>query len=358
VGVALCLLSAACFGTLAIFGKLAFEADVNVMTVLCVRFVIAAAIFGGLLAARRADRRRLERRVLWIALGLGAVGYAGQAGLFFAALERMDASLLSLILYAYPALVTLVAVLLGRDEMTPRRTLALLAASSGVALVLVGAGAGGFDPLGAAFGLGAALAYTAYILVAEGVVGRVPPVLLCAVVMTGAAISFGLLSVALGALDFGFEPIGWLWLACMAVVSTVGAMLAFLRRAAQRRRLDRLDPLDVRASRDGPARRPRLRRDADRAAGARRRARALRGRDPQRAGAAGAGGAGDVNVDRGWCGGAKRGRQRLGFHRIHVELAEGVQRGSATPAAERIHVSPPPPSPAAVAFDDEVTVPA
>jgi hypothetical protein len=53
------------------------------------------------------------------ALGLGAVGYATQAGLFFAALERMDASLLSLVLYTYPAWVALSAAALGRETLTP-----------------------------------------------------------------------------------------------------------------------------------------------------------------------------------------------------------------------------------------------
>ena len=36
------------------------------------------------------------------ALALGGVGYAMQAGLYFLALQRMDASVLSLILYSTP----------------------------------------------------------------------------------------------------------------------------------------------------------------------------------------------------------------------------------------------------------------
>ena len=46
---------------------------------------------------------------------MGAIGYAAQSGLFFAALERMDASLLALILYVYPAIV-----LLGGDRARAR----------------------------------------------------------------------------------------------------------------------------------------------------------------------------------------------------------------------------------------------
>jgi drug/metabolite transporter (DMT)-like permease len=58
------------------------------------------------------------------ALGLGAVGYATPSILYFAALERINASLVALVLYTYPALVTLAAALLGRDRLTPGRSAA------------------------------------------------------------------------------------------------------------------------------------------------------------------------------------------------------------------------------------------
>ena len=50
----------------------------------------------------------------------GAVGYAAQAGLFFGALTRIDASLTSLLLYIYPALVFVGAVALRREHADRR----------------------------------------------------------------------------------------------------------------------------------------------------------------------------------------------------------------------------------------------
>ena len=88
------------------------------------------------------------RGVLARALALGAVGYAMQAGLYFLALKRMDASVLSLILYTYPALVTGAAILLGREPANRRRLVALVIASGGLVLVLAGAGAGALDLAG------------------------------------------------------------------------------------------------------------------------------------------------------------------------------------------------------------------
>jgi len=92
------------------------------------------------------------RRTVLSAFALGAVGYSMQSGLYFAALARMDASLLSMLLYTFPAMVTAAAIALGRETANRRRSGALLVSSGGLALVLLGAGSGSFDWLGAALG--------------------------------------------------------------------------------------------------------------------------------------------------------------------------------------------------------------
>ncbi|MGW3785266.1 DMT family transporter [Micromonospora chokoriensis] len=236
MGAALCLLSAACFGAMAIFGKLAYDAGVPTGELLLVRFTLAAVLLGVALLMRPGLRRASPapgrpamtgRRVLAVAIGLGAVGYAAQAGLFFSALELMDASLLALILYTYPVLVTVGAVLLGRDRLSPRRGAALVAASGGTLLVLLGAGGVGFHPLGALLAFAAALTYTIYILVADTVVHRLAPVVLSALVLTGAAGTLAVRALLTGGVDLDFGWRGWFWLACIAVVSTVVAMLTF-----------------------------------------------------------------------------------------------------------------------------------
>jgi drug/metabolite transporter (DMT)-like permease len=219
--------SAVAFGALAVFGKLAFDAGVGVITLLFVRFAVAAAVLWIATLRTRGAFSGTGRRTVLAALALGAVGYAMQAGLFFAALTRMDASLLSMVLYTYPAMVTLAAITLGRETANRRRVGALLVSSGGVALVLVGAGAEGFDWLGAAMGLGAALTYSAYILVSDHVTVGVPALPLSALVTTGAAVTFGLAGAATGTLEAGFAGEGWLWLAAMALVSTVTPVLLF-----------------------------------------------------------------------------------------------------------------------------------
>jgi len=229
-GTLLCLASAAGFGAMAVFGKLAYDDGATVGTLLAIRFLLAAALFWVLVAAGGAARelRVLGRRDVAVGLALGACGYAIQAGCYFAALERIDASLLSLLVYTFPAMVAVAAFALGRERIDRRRLVALVVASGGLALVVAGAGAGALDPLGAALGLGAAVVYTTYILVSEGIVGRMTPRLLSALVCTGAAASLTAGSALLGELRPGeLTAAGWGWLACLALVSTVAAVSLF-----------------------------------------------------------------------------------------------------------------------------------
>ncbi|MGZ4270240.1 MAG: DMT family transporter [Solirubrobacteraceae bacterium] len=230
-GVALCFLSAVGFGLMAVFAKEAYRSGVNVPTLLALRFAIAAGAFWAIVSARGPRRPPSSgwspRRLTLCGLALGAVGYAAQAGAYFGALTRIDASLTSLLLYAYPALVFAAAVAMGRERPDGRRVGALVLASGGVALVLAGGGAGALDPLGVALGLGAAVCYSGYILATDRVVARFDPFRLGALVTTGAGISMWGAGLATGSIDLHFGAAGFAWIAALAMISTVGAVSAF-----------------------------------------------------------------------------------------------------------------------------------
>jgi drug/metabolite transporter (DMT)-like permease len=228
-GALMCAGSAAAFGAMGIFGKLAYDAGVGVLTLLVVRFALATVILSVAREARRPTKTALPpRRMLLIALGLGAIGYAAQSGLYFTALTRIDAGLTGLALYIYPSLVTLGAVALGRDRLDRVRVGSLLLAFAGLALVLFVGDPAHVDALGVALALGAALAYTGYILISDTVVsGRLDPLTLSTLVCAGATVSFALVAALSGEASFSFDAEGWLWLAAIALVSTVLAIVLF-----------------------------------------------------------------------------------------------------------------------------------
>jgi drug/metabolite transporter (DMT)-like permease len=230
MGTVFCLASAAAFGAMGVFGKLAYEEGATVGTLLAVRFVVAAALLWGVLVATGGVRalRAMSRRDVGLAVGLGAIGYCAQAGAYFSALERLDASVLGLILYTFPVMVTVGAIALGRDEPSWRTAGALTLALGGVVLVMAGAASGSVDGLGTALALTAAAVYSVYILTSQGVSSRVHPLALSTLVCTGAAVTLTVAGVVGGDLHPGaVSGEGLVWLGAIAVISTVAAIGLF-----------------------------------------------------------------------------------------------------------------------------------
>ncbi|HET9770436.1 MAG TPA: DMT family transporter [Acidimicrobiia bacterium] len=225
VGLAACLVSAVGFGVLPVLGKDAYDAGLGPLALLWGRFGLAAVAFWFLVVFVVRPARPPSRAVV-AALLMGSLGYAVEAGLFFAALERIDASLVELLLYAYPALVTAVALAWGREAPAPHLLGALALATLGVIGVFGGSLASGVDPLGLVMGLGAAVVYAGYILAGERVVAAVHPVLLAALVATGATASFTLTGLVRGGLPSPRTSDGWGAVAVIAAVGTVVPMTA------------------------------------------------------------------------------------------------------------------------------------
>lgn len=228
-GVLFCALAAGGYGAMAVFAKLAYAAGIGVTTLLAVRFALAAALLWPL--ALRAGAP--DRRTLALGLALGGGLYAAEAGMFFASLQRLDVSLAELLLYVYPAIVVAGAVALGRERLRAASVAALVVGIAGVALVVAGNGAGGLDPLGVVLALAAAAGYAVYILGSDVAMRGAPAATLATVICAGAAVSFTAAGLLGGTLSFAFEPVGWIWLAGLAVISTVVPVLAMLAGIAR-----------------------------------------------------------------------------------------------------------------------------
>jgi drug/metabolite transporter (DMT)-like permease len=232
VGLALCVLSGAAFGSLAIFGKQAYAGGLGVVEVLVIRFALAAPLLVGLaLVARRG--LRVGWPTAWRLLALGGVGYAIQATLFFNALTRISAGLAGLLLYLYPALVTAGAVALGRSRLDRATVLGLTLSLTGIVLV-IGLPGERLDAVGVALGLASACWYTVYILVGEYLLRGVDPLAASAYVSSGAACSFLAAAVVVGGRGLvGATPSAYAAGAAMAVIGTALAIAAFLAGLAR-----------------------------------------------------------------------------------------------------------------------------
>ena len=92
--------------------------------------------------------------------------------------------------------------------------------------MFAGSLASGVDPVGLALGLGAAAVYAGYVLAGERVVAAVHPVLLAALVATGATASFTVAGLVRGGLPYPRTAAGWTSVAVIATVATVVPMAA------------------------------------------------------------------------------------------------------------------------------------
>ena len=222
VAIFLVLLSAVGFGALAMFAKLAYGAGVTPTMLLALRFLLAAVFLAPIIWFGRIPLPR--GRVFAGFMLMGAL-YTAQSQSYFTALLYASSGLVGLLLYAYPVLVTALALMLGWERLD-RRTLVLLAlAVAGLAITLGGQLHG--QPLGIAFGLLAAGIYAVYIVTGGKLTANVHPLAATFVVLGSAALFNGVLAIA-GHNDLPRGVTAWLSIAAIAVFSTVLAIAAFL----------------------------------------------------------------------------------------------------------------------------------
>ncbi len=225
-GALLVAVSASAFGAMPIFGRYAYAGGTDVLGLLTLRFGI-----GGIVLAVVAQQRGVvwpRGRALAFIVAMGAIGYFGQSLCYFIALQHAQASLVALLLYLYPAFVTLLAAMWLDERLTRVKCAALVLCLAGSAL-MVGGGHG--EPVGIALGFAAAIVYSLYIVIGARVTRGVGPLATTAVVCLAAAAMFGMLSI--GRTAVGMPPhwpatsAAWMAVIAIALLSTVTAMLAF-----------------------------------------------------------------------------------------------------------------------------------
>jgi len=226
-GILLVVLSAAAFATLGILGRYAYADGMDALTIMALRFSLAALVMLILLAARRESLPR--GRGLLLLIGMGAIGYVGQAYCFLTALKYASPGLVALLLYLYPVFVTVLSAVWLREPITRRRAFTLGLALIGLALTV---GPAGGQWRGAVLAIPAALIYSVYILVGARVMREVSAIRSSAVIFLSAvAVSFH--KKAANGPQQPATGMGWAVIAAMVGIATVVPVVAFLAGMAR-----------------------------------------------------------------------------------------------------------------------------
>jgi drug/metabolite transporter (DMT)-like permease len=177
LGIILVLISAAGFGSGALFVQPLYDAGMDTVVVMFWRFTTAALFSWGFLALssrRRDSLRSLSPRRVVILLLLGTL-YVGNSFAFFASLQVVSISLASIITYLYPAIVAVMATRLVRRLEGRRAWVALGISIVGVALTVGGIPAGDLPPLwGLALAFANPLIYATWIVLQARLAGERP----------------------------------------------------------------------------------------------------------------------------------------------------------------------------------------
>jgi len=200
LGIVITAISAAGFGSLAIFLKIAYSYGANVITLLTLRFCMASIFFLVIMKLMNIPWQLTRTNLLYL-IGLGVAGYGVMSNLFFYGVSLIPASIASLVLYTYPTMVCLLAFLLGDEEMFPQKIGALTVSAVGLILV-IGPSFGNIEIRGITAVFAAAVVFSLYFIVSNRVLKEAHWLVGSAVVSISAAVFFGVGGFVIGVIDF------------------------------------------------------------------------------------------------------------------------------------------------------------
>src|SRR5690349_2038827 len=188
-GILLIAISAASFGTLAIFGRFLYADGLDTFTMLFLRFGLAALLMLVILLVRKEPFP--GGKILLKLIGMGALGYVGQSFSFLTAIKFASAGLVALLLYLYPSFVFVLSVMVLREKVTSFKLAALVLALIGTALTVDPAGG---QLYGILLAVAAAGIYSIYIIVGTNVMKHVSVVQSPLVIFASAGAVYGILT--------------------------------------------------------------------------------------------------------------------------------------------------------------------
>jgi drug/metabolite transporter (DMT)-like permease len=156
---------------------------------------------------------------------MGSLGYVGFSLAFFTALTMAPAGLVAILLYLYPAFVTILATIFLKKPVTMLKCVALSMTFGGTILI-IGLDSGNGQVLGIVLGITAAVLYSIYIVVGSKVILNAGAFPASTVVIISAGVVFSGV-VAVKGVQFPATLTGWISVFAIALVSTALAIVTF-----------------------------------------------------------------------------------------------------------------------------------
>jgi len=157
------------WGTMGIFGKIAFQYGINPIVLTALRVLISSATMLIALVSLKRKLLKIQRKDLSQLLVFGIFAVALQRVAYFYTVDLTTATIAAVLFYTYPIFVTAHASLFIKEKVTFSIILAIVLTFSGVALVVKAYEISWLSAnlLGLAFGILTSLLFALYFLMAK-----------------------------------------------------------------------------------------------------------------------------------------------------------------------------------------------
>jgi DME family drug/metabolite transporter len=225
------IVSAGCFATLGPLQTWAFAKGAESLSLLAVRFAIAAAVMALVQAAKDPSALKVTRVELLRFLGLSLTGYGAGSLCYSFALREVGVSVTTVLLYTYPAMVSVIGWLFLKEHFPVRRVAAVAMTFAGCALVAGVFSSGvALNAKGVLLGLGAGLGYAIFNVLSYRTLDTKPRFAIMAYTFGISAVGMAVVAgVTGGAGAVGnWQPQAWVALAAIVAVPTFAAVTLYL----------------------------------------------------------------------------------------------------------------------------------
>lgn len=216
------------FSVADVLGKVVFASGMDVLSLITLRGIIAAAVFWVWLRASP-PRVLHSPRARLVSIGLGMLFAANVFGLLLA-IKLLPLSIAILAYFIYPLLTGIVGAALGIERLGWRSFATAVAAFCGLAIML-GTQPGELAPIGLLAAFGAALMRVASLLITRAALGGTEARLTTWYSLVAAAIVFVAASLVTGTFNAPLTTGGWLAFAGMGVTTTLSTLWIYVSTA-------------------------------------------------------------------------------------------------------------------------------
>ncbi len=217
------------FSSKAVLIKLAYQFDVDSVSLLLLRMLFSLPFYISIFLIRRHGWKEnpITRKQFIVLIGLGFLGYYLASLFDFMGLKFISASLERLILFSYPTFVLLISWLFLKKRITKAQVISIIVTYAGVAIIFLDRGGiveGSFTELlkGSTLVFLSAIAYASYLVGSGTLIEQVGSVRLTTysmLVSCGAIIIHYLITSDLNFLNYPIEV--YIYSFMMAVIATV-----------------------------------------------------------------------------------------------------------------------------------------